>query len=231
MRKKGILLTRSIEENFIASNWLVAKDFKVFAAPMIEYERCNCDFSSFADVRDIIITSKFSAKLIAENYMFEVEAWVVGEESAKILTSNPKIKLNYVAESVTDLIDNYVHRGHHSERIMYFSGSSITMDIPFSTRYILYKSNYTDSIPEDVISAIDNGIIDIIMLYSKNCATNLLKLFIDYGLSDRLEKVVVVAISEEVGRVMSSYVGDVLVPEHHNSEEMLKMVEDYAKRN
>jgi uroporphyrinogen-III synthase len=231
MRQNNVLLTRSIEENAMVIDRVREMGFGVMHAPMISYTKFPCDFSQFFKIHNIIITSKFAAKIVSESYLYNVNAWVVGEESANILSANPKIKVQYIADNVMDLMDHYIHDGHHLSKIIYFSGDNITQDIPFATRHILYSSSYAAVLSEDSVYAIKSDNVDVIMLYSQKSALNLLELMERYNLLQNIQNSVVIAISKDVGKAFESYVQDVLIPDNPSSIEMLQVLKRYEKRS
>lgn len=98
---KRILLTRSEKENSKLESSL--EGFEIISAPMIFYKNLDVDWESFVQYSNLIVTSKYAAKLIADNYLFDVNCYVVGEESAKILEANPKLKITYIAQNAVEL--------------------------------------------------------------------------------------------------------------------------------
>ena len=98
---KRILLTRSEEENKKIAKELTA--FEVVSCPMLFYRKLDVDWQEFKDFSHLIITSKYAAKLVADNYLFKVTAYVVGEESAKLLEQNPNVTLERVFKNIGEL--------------------------------------------------------------------------------------------------------------------------------
>ena len=105
---KNVFLTRSLEENLILVKKIKELKLHPILAPMLSYEKLQYDFGQFENYKNIIITSKFAAKMVSEDYPYEVNAFVVGEESAEILKRNGKINVQGVYDNVEELIENRV---------------------------------------------------------------------------------------------------------------------------
>jgi uroporphyrinogen-III synthase len=145
-----VLLTRSADENQKLERWLNRDLFEPISWDLIEYST-NChpeqgrhpelDSGSYeclseilnqvqdegyAPITDIILTSKYAASLMNDSVK-NMNFWVVGQESAKILQSKG-FNVNYIAKNVDDLIANlrncHPEQGSHPELV---SGSRLNI--------------------------------------------------------------------------------------------------------
>ncbi len=249
---KKILLTRSENENQILSGEVSRLGFIPILTPMISYEKLPVDFIQFRDGLDIIITSKFAAKIIAENYHYNANCFVVGEESASILKLNPKLNIKYIAEAAEELVlilpsfsgltrepinDKWVlgsvpedDGNVLNDRIIYFSGNIITTDFESAKRHVIYNVEYPDSLDENTIQEIKKG-IKYIFLYSKNCASNLILLLKRHNLLQNIKNSVVIAMSSGVASEYEGYVSTILFPAKPKASEILRLLVEYEREN
>lgn len=220
---KRILLTRSEEENNKIACRL--KGFEVLSCPMIFYKDLEVDWQSFKGFSYLIITSKYAAELVSKNYPFEIIAYVVGEESAKLLSKNTNISLGGIFEDVDSLYSSSGLLRQLSElpcndEQLYLSGNHITKEISFATRKEIYHTQYASKI--DVTLFIDP--IDYVLIYSKNSANNLISLLKKHNLLQRIENSVSISISKNVSDVLKGYVSKSLYPKKPIADEMLELL-------
>lgn len=204
-----VLLTRSSEENELESKKLAIKGFDSVSLPMLYYD--DLPFEIEGSVSHAIVTSKHAAKLLAKNVQNRLECWVVGHESAKILSSNPQIEVTGKAQNVKELLDviSMVSSDDAKDffaNSRYYSGDVITQELPsFIRREIIYNISYTDLVAAHHIEIIKKSQVKYILVYSKNCAINLMKLIQQYSLLPYLQDALVVAISKDVADVCKEF--------------------------
>jgi len=228
-----ILLTRSVDENEILSRELLELGFEPISAPMIVYKILPYDFSLFQNATDIIITSKFAAKIIADNYPYNVNCYIVGEESANITKRNIHINIEYIADTADELKEYCKAKFagvSSASKIIYFSGNIITVPFEYADKHVIYEVEYTDRLEKNVITAIENE-VNYILLYSKNCAANLIKLLKQYNLLQNIQNSVVIALSSRVASEYERYASCVLFPHRPKAVEIIKLLIDYGKGN
>lgn len=220
--KTNVILTRSLEENNILAAKISTLGFNPISSPMLSYETLNSDFSRFSKYTDIIITSKFAAKIIAQHYMYDVKAWVVGKESAALLQTNKCIDIPGVYKNVEDMVSSLPNFMHGSA--VYFSGDHITQEIPFIDRYVVYNTEYSSKLTDETLDITKQNKAHFIMVYSSASVQNFMNLVKNYNLLQNLKNSVVIAISDEVGKILKPYVRDILSPKYPGSEEMIKLL-------
>lgn len=236
-----ILLTRSAEENQTLAANITSLGFIPVEAPMLSYEKLPIDFSQFQHTINIIITSKFAAKIIADHYPYNVDCFVVGEESANILKQNFKLNIKHISDSAEEL---YRHCEEYSDKaingllshsfatprndFIYFSGNIITTEFDYAKRQIIYYVEYVDSLDENAIAEIKSG-VKYILLYSKNCAKNLIHLLKRYNLLQYIKNSVVIAISEKLALEYDQYVLAAIFPPKPSASEILKLLAEYER--
>jgi uroporphyrinogen-III synthase len=215
-----ILLTRSVEENQILSASLSLQGFVPVSAPMLSYKKLDIDFTQFKDETSIIITSKFAATIIAAHYPYNVNCFVVGEESASILRQNSKLNIKHISGSAEDL--------PRHDNALYLSGNIITTEFDYAKRHIIYNVEYVDNLDKNMINEIKSG-VKYILLYSKNCATNLIHLLKRYNLLQYIINSVVIAMSEKIAFEYEQYVEAILFPSKPKSSDILKLLVEYER--
>ena len=124
---RRILLTRSEEENNRIAEKL--SGFEVISCPMLFYKDPNVDWEEFKDYSHLIITSKYAAKLISEHYPFKVTAYVVGEESARLLEQNPNVTLVGVFRDVGEIMGAFYGPASSRNEQSSYPGPSVIPDL------------------------------------------------------------------------------------------------------
>lgn len=232
----SILLTRSKKENDYAAKKLNKLGFASISLPMLEYVDHAISSSDLSHYKHIIITSKYAAKIACSIYNKPVECWVVGKQSANILSQNPNIKVTGIAKNVKELLSiiDMISEKEAEEFFSfsaYLSGDVIAENLsPFIKRVVIYRVLYTDSISKHQIYNISNSNIKYILVYSKNCAINLVKLIEKYNLFQYLRDSTIIAISKEVSDIFSPINIRAISSEEPNFEDMLKLLISHEKK-
>ena len=200
-----ILLTRSKNANESLRRELIDKlpqnSAQIHSINLVELSDVDFDFSKLTAYRNIIVTSKHVASRIVDNLdklgnwdqRPASNFWIVGKLSAKILqeqidiiNSSFKIshfKIEYVANSARELVETLGSK----ESYAYLAGNVITMEMPgFVDKYEIYSSSYKSSFYTEEIHVLKNN-IDLIAVYSENCAKTLTKLLDSSDLTKYVE--------------------------------------------
>ncbi|MES2215533.1 MAG: uroporphyrinogen-III synthase [Pseudomonadota bacterium] len=229
----GVLFTRSSEENTAAISRVEKLNFNAYSAPMLYYK--DVDPYPISHKNHIIITSKYAAKIIAVKHSSHAECWVVGKESAKILERNPYLKITGISKNLKELLSviKFIpeeEMGEFFENSLYLSGNIITEELPkFIERHVIYETCYTKELPQNVIETIQNYQIQYIMVYSKNCAVNLISLLTSYNLLPYIRASVVMALSQKIASIFDGLVVDTIYSHSANFEDTLKLLVQYEK--
>jgi uroporphyrinogen-III synthase len=248
---KRILLTRSEEENKKIAKRI--EGFEVLSCPMLFYKDLPIDWDEFKAYSNLIITSKYAAQLVSEHYPFEVDVYVVGEESAGILSANPRLKVVYVGKSAELLLSSLLgeHKvidaatqkkmselaGHKvwvashsfamtSNQTIYLSGNHITTEFEDIKRKEIYRVDYPDSLNPEIFEKP----IDYVFIYSKNSCKNLIKLLEEHNLLQKIKNSVSIALSRALADQMRYYVSDVIYPDKPVAEDMINMFLEYERK-
>ena len=219
--KKNVIITRSYEDNVILAQKITELNLNSISSSMISHNIIACDFLKFQSYSNLIITSKFAAQIIAEHYPYDVDVYVVGEESADVLRRNKKLRVKEVYDKVVSL------REAMKDVIMplYLSGNHISEEISCADRYVIYNTEYAKILSSDAIEVISKNNVDFVMFYSKNSAQNFIDLIKAYNYLQNLQNSVVIAISQEVGDVVKAHVKNVLFPSKPNTAGMIELLE------
>ncbi len=234
---KSILLTRSIEDNYDIirtienNNRALEQKFKYICSPLVQYKDLNFDPRILFNYTNIIITSKFAAKLFVslisrypgfKKDNINQNFWVVGNISNIILTQNNLI-VSGVARNIQQLIKNFPPEFY--KQTIYLSSNEITQELPSSiTRQIIYEVQYISQLHN--IEEIKKG-VDYILLYSQNSAKTLIKLLADNKLLELLSNSQVIAISKKVADIIKIFSKNVIYCEDGKPEQMLTIFKSY----
>lgn len=285
-----ILLTRSKKDNDTVRRELLDKlpygTTQIYSMNLLKFLDVDFDFSKIANYRNIIVTSKYAASIIAGNWKgfskaqaeinpnknITINFWIVGKLSAKILQDKisaenidfrenqmlesqglesqelksqgllqqpERFKIAKIANSAMELIEALNEYNPDSlqattqnsisedepRSYAYLSGNIITMDMPsFVDRYEIYNSSYKKSLNLEEIAILKQG-IDLIAVYSENCAKTLIHLLKSSNLTKYVENVAVITISSKVARALESMFTNIVIAADPSivTEEILKI--------
>lgn len=219
-----VLICRSREENLILKQCLQEQGFDVLALEGVKYSILKADFQEYRSHRIVVVTSKFAAKILSHYINYHIKCFVVGHESANILSSNANIAISNIYPSVEDLISDLPHL---NESIIYYSGNVISKDIPYARRIIIYNTCYLHGLTENEIEQVKLKQIDVIFLHSKKVAEHLFSALKASDLLSLIRKSVVIGISE---KVLAPFIGFCAAYEHskhYSQDEMIKTLLSY----
>jgi uroporphyrinogen-III synthase len=232
---KSLLLTRSLEDNYSIIKELKQKAiyFNYISSPLVEYEDLGLDDNILANYSNVIITSKYAAKILAswyideqysDSYVNKKNIWLVGK-SSKLLLSSKHFLIKYVAINVEELVKNLPHELYR--QAIYLSSNEITQDFHAEIdRCVIYQVKYATKLQQ--IAEIKKG-VDYILLYSQNSAKTLIELLRKNDLLKLLAGSTVIAISSKVANIIRSFTKNVIYCDHGKSEKMLELLIDNAK--
>lgn len=227
---KRVLVTRSKEENDRLQTILAKKDFEVVVVDMLRHRPDLEALKSIGKFDYIIITSKFAAIIFSDYCNFACNILCVGMESSNILNKNKNIQVSSVFGNVDELISKMNELKDNSDVVsgfVYLSGQYITKEIPNADRLIIYKTEYLNDISEKVIDGIRNNGINFIMIYSRNCSQNLLRVVKQHKLLPYLKSSVLIAISKNVAEPFYQLGIKVLYGTISSEEEMINLLVNY----
>ena len=125
-------------------------------------------------------------------------------------------------------------RAEFFQKSIYISGNIITQELPqYITRYVVYDTVYTDFLNPEAVQAIQNGMIHYYMVYSKNCAMNLINLLKKHNMLPYIDSSVVIAIGEKVASLFEGMAQNVAFSKMNSAREMIELLVTYeqTKRN
>lgn len=228
--KKRILLTRSKEDNILLERQITDSYFEntieVLKLDIISFEDLDFDHSSISKFSNIIITSKHAAALLPEN-VHNHNIYVVGNVSAKILKGKD-YNIKYIASSANEIYEVIDQETNASSKnnFIYLSGDYITLEMPINVfRKVIYKTNYKQQLSIDEINFIKGG-VDIIPVYSINCAKTLINLLKSTNLIKNVANSRVIAISSNVAEVLRDVFSDIVIAE--SPGQVIDKIKEYA---
>lgn len=245
-KNKTVLLTRSVAENYQLRRKL--EKYRIFSSincPLISFKGTDFDQNILESYENIIITSKYAAKILNKIIKTPVQAFVVGKATAAALKE--PVAVEYIAGNVEELIGRLLrHPGfisgsqevgtRHPELVLgsYEMPNQVQHDVHGNDNSFLYLSS--NEITEEFPPTIKRQIIyevkyseklseqqiktisqglDYILLYSHNCAKTMVKLLIKYDLLTKLAKTRVIAVSSKVANVVKPYFKAVIFPSNN----------------
>ncbi|MDR0296890.1 MAG: hypothetical protein LBH67_02855 [Rickettsia sp.] len=229
---KSVLLTRSLEDNYdiireLEQDHLKNYSFKYICSPLVEYQALPLDITLLHDYPNVIITSKFAAKILAGHQNLEKKnMWVVGNSSRLILEQNNFV-VQYVATNIQNLLENIPPEIYN--QTIYLSSNEITQDLPQAIkRHIIYRVKYATRLHQ--IAEIEKG-INFILLYSQNSTKIFIELLIKNNLLKLLANSLVITISKKVANIISSFTKNVVYCDDGQPQQMLELLIYNAQNN
>ncbi|WP_341756447.1 MULTISPECIES: uroporphyrinogen-III synthase [unclassified Candidatus Tisiphia] len=227
---KSVLLTRSLEDNYDIIRELERNyecRFNYICCPLVEYQTLPLDATLLHDYPNIIITSKFAAKILAGHQnLAKKNMWIVGNSSRIILEQNNLI-VQYVASNIQNLLENIPPAIY--DQTIYLSSNEITQDLPQAIkRHIIYQVKYATKLQQ--MAEIEKG-INFILLYSQNSTKTFLELLIKNNLLKLLANSLVITISKKVANIISSFSKNVVYCDNGQPQQMLELLIYHAQNN
>ena len=225
----SVLLTRSKFENDIFKKQLENCGFTFLDCPLIEYSYENISPEILTKFDNIVITSKYAAKILArEAHKFAPKArfWVVGESSAEILQA-ADLNVACTANDVDDLLS--LMQVSNYSRSIYLSSSEITHEMPeLIERHIIYNVKYKSQLTDLELKFLDSK-IECVMLYSVNSAKTFIKLLLSANLIETLKDMTVLTISEKVAKEVLPYFKKIIYCERGEHKKMIELLISHAE--
>lgn len=202
-----VFICRSNEENMLLRKKLELLKYDVLAVDLLHYNIIEKQelYQNLADknhdqILNIIITSKFCAKILRDQIKISCNIFIVGNESAKIIQNNDNINRMYIYSNVKELKKNlYPHINHYDKQnFIYYSGNHITEEILNVQRKIIYTTQYISDFSKNTINNFIKNPPTHILLYSKNASSNLFKILQKNNLLPLIKKSAVIGLSSSI---------------------------------
>lgn len=223
---KSVLLTRSLEDNNETIRELEKNcSFKYICSPLVEYQALPLNSTILHNYVNIIVTSKFAARILAGHQEVEQKnVWIVGN-SSKLILEQRNFVVRYVATNIQDLLENIPQEIY--EQTIYLSSNEITQDLPQKIkRHIIYQVQYATQLYQ--IAEIEKG-INFILLYSQNSTKTFIELLIKNNLLKLLDNSLVITISEKVANIIRYFAKNVVYCDNGQPQQMLELLIYNAK--
>lgn len=224
----NVLLTRSKNENELATKKLSLLGFKTISLPILSYQ--DLPFELTETYKHIIITSKYAARLASKNINHPVECWAIGKESAAILANNPNIAITGVAKNLQELLGiiSLIPEDEASDffnQTIYLSGDIITKELPsYIKKQVVYKVSYLEEVEPLLLEKIKAEPIKYTLVYSKNCGINLIRLINKHNLLPYVKDSALIAISKEVSDLFNNFFLQRMHSSEPTFEHMIKLL-------
>ena len=220
---KTVLLTRSKEDNLEIIKALPKDKLHYIFSPLVKYKSLEIS-SDINNYTDIIITSKYAARMLAShNILGKKNIWLVGKSSAEILKD--RFQVLYVAANIEELIQKIPEEIYY--QTIYLSANEITKVLPVEIkREIIYEVEYAEDLQQ--IEEIHKG-INFILLYSSNSTNRLIELFTKNNLLPVLAASTAIVISKKVADIIRFFVKNVIYCDEGKPEQMLELLSDDEK--
>jgi len=226
-----VLLTRTIDENLKLSQEIEPKGIITISCPMLYLSEISIDWNVVKKYSHLIVTSKFSAQIIAKNTKHNIKALVVGVGSAQILEQNSNICVTEIFSNAASLA-TYLMQNSATIKGAYICGNITKINMPdFVDSYLVYNTTYTSKISDILKKQIINMEIKAVMLYSENSA----KIFIDLcnknSIISYLSTVTAIVISKNVKDIVSKYFKETFFCDKPDNKLMLKLLYNIYGKN
>ncbi len=222
-----VLLTRSIKENLLLQAKLEKVGFITCNSPLICYKVLDVNFNEIINkFKNVIITSKFAAKIAAANINYNINCFVVGEISSQILQQNKFIKIAATYNTVEELL----MKMPKVKEIIYLHGNYISFYPPnIWASKIIYTVEYEKDLTNETKKNLSLGQISYILIYSYNTAQSLIRLLEKNSLVFVLQYIRIICISSKIAELFKDLAQTVLFPEVPTSDNMVKILLNYDK--
>lgn len=216
----NVWLTREEDENNIITAKLAEKNIGSISKPILNRTINNSilEHAILASYgKNIIITSKFAAKILISYFPKGLNCYVVGNKTAHLLKENGFIT-KLITRNAKELIDTI--KEINLENFVYLRGNLITHQMPLGVNeYIIYQSKYLKTLDKndiELLSAKNLKFIFIFSLASAKAVTFILK---KYNIS--LDNFTFVTLSKKIANFIKEKSIRVHYSENCQIEEMI----------
>ena len=237
---RSVLVTRPQPAADEFADKLRHQGYKAYVAPMMEYVGVETSLTDLVFFQAIIFTSTQAVEVFARlSPERSLPVLAVGDTTAAAavkagFTQVRSAKGN--SKDVAALIKTEAVKSH-IKKILHLCSADTPDDIAAAVAAAgvevvnrpIYKAQMVDSIPDDVITAMQKGGIDVVLLFSARTAENFVRLLEQRGLRDITPKMVAVCISEPVAHALRQQTWRGLhVARQPKMEAVMQALKDYT---
>lgn len=182
-RKRRILVTRPQPAGDEFAEKLRREGFEAFVAPMTEYIETSVTVPDLAQYQALVFTSAQAVNILARHFAERyIPVFCVGDATAQTADAAGFRRVYSAqgdAQALAELIRSRRDQ-HHLKSILHVCGEDTAEDFAdalkadgiFVERAPVYKAEFTDRLPDDILRAIEQGAIDTVTFFSARAAAN-----------------------------------------------------------
>ena len=217
----NILITRSEKENIVFAKNFKNTDSKILFFNSFNLKIFDINFDEFQQFKNVIITSKIAANIIANSISYPINCYVIGKNSAKILRLNKNITISGVYKNIAAFTGYFLNLDN-KENIIYYSGNFISFDFAGIKRKIIYEVIYNHVIDIDFQKKSSEA--DVFVFYSCNAAKNFLHLLRKGGFLHLLSNKKIVALSNNIASLFTKISCEILYSSDSCNDQMVSII-------
>ena len=206
---RSILVTRPqpVADEFAEK--LRREGYAAYVAPMMEYVGVAADLTDLSSYQALIFTSAQAVQVFSG--LSAERNWpvlAVGDATAAAAVKSGFMHVHSAKGNSQDVaaLIRVASPQLNLKKILHLCSADTSDDIGTAVaktgvevvRRTIYKAQLVDGIPEDVMSALQRGAIDTVMLFSARTAKNFTRLMVGKGLRSACSKLEVICISDAV---------------------------------
>lgn len=180
MQKKGILLTRPLEDSLCLAQKLKKLGYIIYLQPLLTVKEISAPQYIIKD-EALIFTSRHGVKFFSKHFTERSNsAWCVGKKTAAIAR---ELGFTHVMEGDGngETLLKRIKNKSSQQSFIHISGTDVTMDFerelhPHCKRIVLYATEPVTKFRPTIKRALERSAIGTILLYSKKTAQTLLSL-------------------------------------------------------
>jgi uroporphyrinogen-III synthase len=234
MRDKFLITRPAIDSGILAA---AVQDlgYDPLFAPLLDIEYHPVMVPDFAQAQALVFTSAHAVRamgnLAGRNIDWQIPVYAVGDKTGAVargagflnvkIAENDAISLNKLLNE-QDFLPDFP--------VFHLSGRQIAAEIVISgvevQRYVVYDAHKVQNLPYSVVSALEKGAISHVSLLSARTGAQFRDLIVRNGLSDCLQSIKLLSISEAVLESVSDLSwAQCLVAAHPDLPHMIKLID------
>jgi uroporphyrinogen-III synthase len=237
-----VLVTRPRNDSEKTIARLVARGIKAIAAPALEIEPLD-NVALPADVRAFLITSANAVQAVRARPDFDsirsIPVFAVGDRTASTAREAGFATVESAGGDVDTLSQLIIKTVDPSEGLLvHLGGQDVAGNLSGTLtaagyaveRCIVYRTARPARLPDSAISALKDGTVEAVLLYSPKSAEVFAALVAEAGLADQLGTMAAVAISRNVAeKARAAGFGYISVANNPDESQLFEALERFLK--
>lgn len=236
-----VLVTRPEPDAHREADALIARGYEPVLAPLLEIEFLKDVPLDLNGAQAVVITSRNALRALADHpqrdevtalplfAVGEATAWAGRQFGFREVTIGPGTGAGLppiIQREVHPEKGPLIHIG--AEKVAFDLKAALAEDGFELRRFVLYRSHPVETLPDEVVSALESGAVTRVLLLSPRTARTFARLAQSQGLVTQAKGLVCYCLSKAIAEAVAPLGFAVRVPQHPREEDLLALLDSDA---